>query len=436
MKNPAHMTRNKALFIDWSDLTSNYDTVPVLRALTQQQYTALIAICDYFGWRTRWENPPDAETLDLFAGETKAALMTDIAICAYVIACITDDDDVRAALNQWFIDQVNAQGDVYYALTQVYEQNVGGKPMPPAVREKNILPPIPDCDMDKLFGAIFYLIDTMNRNNINVFEAAELITNVLERASLLISAIPVFETLPIEEFIEYVETLWTDDVFEAYVANDTDAYTDQVKCDLRCIAEANGCVLSIEDVFNYFCDRIAFDPQQDFPQLVAFMVTGTWIGTQINDIFFALQLAALYYGNQFFDFIGLKSYATMLAIGAKTPNDTWMLICDACPTELPWEIVVIPGFNTGELTYDDVTGEYTLTAQANTDSVYRAVAKGVITGDWIVTSAAIPVVDYPAYYPADSESAVAGVIVSGQHYNGISYASLTPFSIVFTLTDT
>lgn len=331
MKSANDMRKNKALYIDWNALQDGYDDTPVLRALTARQYTALIAVSEYFAWRTRWLNPPDAETLDLFAGEIRWRLMQDIEICALMIACITDDDDVRNALNQWFVDQITNGGDVYNSIQQVYQQNVGGQPMPETIAERNILPPNPGCDIDKLFGSIYYTIDQMNQNNIDAFEATEVITNVTERAKLLIGAIPVFETLPVDEFIDYVQTIWTDDLFETYVANDTEGYRDQIKCDLRCIAIANGCELTIGDMFRYFVERIAGDPQNDLIQLIAYLATGTWIGTQVNDIFFALQLIVMYYGNQFFQYIGIKTYATMLAIGAREPNSTWELICADCP---------------------------------------------------------------------------------------------------------
>jgi len=251
--------------------------------------------------------------------------------CEDVADCIENDEGVQNALKQNLINNINNSGDVQYALQQVYNQWIGGQPMPPSVSGQNLLPENLDCDLDKLFGSIFYAIDEMNQNNIDAFEATEVIGNALERANLLMSAIPVFETLPIDEVLEYAETLWTEDLFEAYIANDTTTYRDLVKCDLFCIARDNGCYLSIDDMFQYFVSRIGADPQNDLAQLIAYLITGTWVGTQVNDMFFASQLIVLKYGNQFFNFIGVKNYATLLAIGARTPNDTWMLICDDCP---------------------------------------------------------------------------------------------------------
>jgi len=140
----------------------------------------------------------------------------------------------------------------------------------------------------------------------------------------------VFETLPIDEAIDYVESIWTDDLFEAYNANDTTEYRDTLKCDLLCIARNNNCNLSIDDMFDYFVGRIGADPLNDFVQLIAYLATGTWVGTQINDMFFAGQLIMLKLGNQYFNAIGTKTYRGYMGIGARSPNDTWDIICDEC----------------------------------------------------------------------------------------------------------
>lgn len=251
--------------------------------------------------------------------------------CEGVADCIENDELVQEALRQNLINNINNDTDVQNALQNVYNQFVGGTAMPGGVSGTNLLPDNPGCDYDKLFGSIFYTIDEMNTNNIDAFESAEAITNALERANLLMSAIPVFETLPIDEVLEYAETLWTDDIFEAYLANDTTGYRDELKCDLFCIARQRGCTLSIDDMFDYFVGRVGGDPANDLAQLIAYLVTGTWVGTQVNDVFFASQIILMKLGNQFFNLIGIRGYKTLLAIGARTPNDTWAIICDVCP---------------------------------------------------------------------------------------------------------
>jgi len=374
-------TAGKLIVQDWNVLNT-YSDENSLRYITPRQMAALVSLAEFLGWKTRYENPPEQDVLDAFTAETRYNLMTEISFCALVIACITDDDDVRNALNQWFIDQLTIEGDVYNAIQEVYQRNVGGQPMPPTVSGANTLPEIEDCDMDVLFGAIYYAIDTMNTANIDAFEISEEVTNALERADLLMSAIPIFETLPIDEVLSYAETIWTDDLFEAYIANDTDTYRDTIKCDLRCIARDNGCALSIDDMFDYFMVRIAGDPTSDFAQLVTYLITGTWTGTQVNDMFFAGQLMFMKYGNQYFPYIGVKNYKTLMAIGARTPNDTWSLICDDCPQTwcVEWDFTIgqIVDWNIAAGEYDE--GEGFITDGVG-DFPYT-VDVGIDCGDW------------------------------------------------------
>lgn len=320
----------KLVVQDW-DVLTRYNEVNSLRYITPRQMAALISLAETLGWKTRYLNPPEQDVIDEFKSETIYNLMTEIAFCALVIGCITDDEDVRDALNQWFVDQItNTSSTVYQAIQQVYQQNVGGQPMPPDISGQELYDT--DCVEDVVFGAIVYMIDQMELNNVDAQEVAEEITNVLERVNLLLGAIPVFETLPVDEVIEYAQTLWTDDLFEAYNAAVTSEYLNTLKCDLFCIALDNNCTLSIDLMFSYFMGRIAADPTNTLLQLIQYLVAGVWTGTEIPDTFFAIQLIAMKLGNQFFELVGLKQVVGYMAIGAHMPDSTWIELCDECPT--------------------------------------------------------------------------------------------------------
>jgi len=324
-------TAGKLIVQDW-DIISSYADTLVLRQITLRQMSALVALAEYLSWTTRYINAPDSDTIDAFAADTRKNLMVDVQICALIIGCITDDGDVREALNQWFVDQMsNYSSTVYQAVSDAYSPFTGGLPLPETVRERNLLPEIVGCDRDTLFGAITTLIDSMHTNNVDSFEIAETAANLAERAALVLGAIPVLETLPVDEAVDYLQSIWTDDLFEAYNANDTTAYRDTLKCDLLCIAYNAGCRLSIDDVYQYFISRIAGDAADTFAELIAYLTTGTWIGTEVNDMFFAGQLLVMYYGNRYFSIVGIRPFQQYLEIGSRTPNSTWSTICPDCP---------------------------------------------------------------------------------------------------------
>jgi len=249
--------------------------------------------------------------------------------CLDVADCIETSEEVQAALLARLIFNINNSSAVWEALNNVYNQYGVGQ-LPETIAGQNLLPAIVDCDFDVLWGSVVQLVDSMNTNNINAFEIAESAANLAERASLVLGGIPILETLPVDEAVTYVNTIWTDDLMEAYVANDTTEYTDTLKCALFCIAAGRGCRLSIDDVYEYFIDRIAGDASDTFAELIAFLVTGTWTGTEINDMFYAGQLLMMYYGNKFFPVVGIRPFQQYLDIGSRAPSSAWETICEPC----------------------------------------------------------------------------------------------------------
>lgn len=256
--------------------------------------------------------------------------------CEDVADCIETSEEVQDALEQNLINNINNSTGVQNALNNVYNQ-FGSNPMPGTVSGTDLIPGTVLCDPNKTWGAIVQLIDSMHQNNIDSFEVAEVATNLAERAALIFSAVPILETLPVNEAVDYIQGIWTDDLFEAYEANDTTAYRDTLKCDLFCIATSGDCSLSIDNVFQYFINRISGDAADTFAELIAYLISGTWAGTEINDMFFAGQILLMKYGNQFFGNVGIRPYQAYLEIGSRSPSDAWELICDTCPADFCYE---------------------------------------------------------------------------------------------------
>lgn len=315
MPNYEQGTLGKIIIQDW-DVIQTYPAEKYLYELTPQQAAALVAVCPDMKWRTRWQNPPSKDTRDAFVAEMMFNLMNPLTLdCDDVADCIETNPGVQIAINN------------------VYNNNSVSTPMPGSVSGANLYDNSDGCVEDELWGAIDQLIESMNQNNIDAFEVVEVATNLAERASMLFAAIPIAETLPLDEAIDYIQGIWTDDLFEAYIANDTEAYRDALKCDLFCLALGNGCVLSINDVFQYFINRLSGDASDTFAELVAYLTTGTWVGTEINDMFYAGQIMFMKYGNKFFDVVGIRPFQMYLNIGKRSPSSAWMDICDDCPDE-------------------------------------------------------------------------------------------------------
>jgi len=298
----------------------------------------------------------------------------------------TGSDELRRAVAQlWLIaytatdwencmdcsgvqDCIETDSGVQGAINNLYNSQSTNHAMPASVADTNLISGNPTCDLDILWGALWEegLIGAMNASNQDALQKGEQAGNVLERLSLLISAVPVFETLPVDELIVYVQTIWTNDIAEAYLAADDQEYRDAITWDLFCFARNHGCVLSIRDVYNYFVRRITANPEDTLADLINFIVGGTWEGTEIDDIFYALQAACMFYGNKFFNAVGLYPFQSYLANGAQHPSNYWAglgLECPGCyfwnflPDQADWDIVdAVWTLDTG---YSQVTTDVT-----------------------------------------------------------------------------
>lgn len=363
-------TAGKLIVQDWQVLET-YDSVNVLRYVTPRQAAALIALAEFLAWSTRYTNPPGQDALDAFEAETRYNLMTPVDFCALMINCIVNDTDVQDALTAWLIQSIQNNIDVQNALNQVYKETDHNVPIPPGRMTENLLPANPGCNLDVLFGQIVSLVENMNTNNTDAFEAFEELTDVTERAVLLMGAIPVVETLPIDEIVDYAQQIWTDDLFDAYIANDTTGYRDEIKCDLFCIARANGCQLTMNDMKLYFAQRVGASPEDAVAEAIAYMVAGTWTGTEVNDLFYWVQTSMMIFGNKYFDIVGLKPFGVYLKLG--DPDSDWMILCDDCGTcvyfpfdvaPYDWEII------NGSYAIGPFTGEYCYLSEVVGDEVF------------------------------------------------------------------
>lgn len=287
-----------------------------LLSLTDRMRQILLNLSEYLDWKSRWGTLPvpldNDDTRDAYVSDLKLRLMTVINFCERMIDCITDDDDVIQAINN------------------VYNKYLPGKPMPESTRTTNLGGTITGCNKDQLWGAINQLIESMHANNLDFQEAVEVLSQPVERLADVIAAIPIFETLPVDDAFNFAQNVLTDDIYTAYVGNDTEGYRIELKCDLFCTSADNGCVLTIDMLSDYFVERVGYVGIEDFNSVMIFISSGAWVGTQVNDIFYSMQIVAMKFGNSFLDIIGIKMFEYYMAQGANNPDPDWEILCTEC----------------------------------------------------------------------------------------------------------
>lgn len=249
-------------------------------------------------------------------------------LCEQVLACFSDDEDFRRAV----IDTIT--NDPYFIERMQTLINNGSIITTPTT------PIVSTDDLDALFGAITYLVDTMNGANIDLYEALEASTNNRENGQIMFEAIPVFETLPFDEASEYIDFI-ASSVAENYASEYTTTpltgMRDRIRCGLFCLARDNGNALTWELIAQYFWDQISFttsDYLTAFVDFVGFITTGSWSGEEIVFISFGNIAAALSQTQKFAE-MTFPSLSGIMALGQNDPDPDWLILCTDCPPPPP-----------------------------------------------------------------------------------------------------
>jgi len=268
-------------------------------------------------------------------------------LCALIADCIATSEATQAALRNFITSDP--------AINQ-YIQNISNLgtiiPNPGEIIVQN-------DDLDALFGACTYLIDTMNGANEDLYQALEASTNSRETGEIMFRSIPIVEALPFDEVSAYI-----DNIAGAVAENYASQYTltpetgmrDRLRCALFCLARANDNSLTWELIANYFWGEVGFtvgDYVEVFRDFVTFFTEGTWPGEEVVFISFA-NIASVLSTSQTFAAMTFPSLANLIALGANDPDPDWEILCIDCPPD-DW---VVNDFTTGSSFTWEAIGPY------------------------------------------------------------------------------
>lgn len=192
------------------------------------------------------------------------------------------------------------------------------------------------CDNDSLFGSVTAIVDQLNTNNVDFLEQLEIESNTIERASAFFAAIPLFETLPIDDALNFLDTVMGE-IKENYEATYTTGLRDTYRCAIFCLAlEQPECAITFDMLIGYFEQKLgaSLDYEALFIDMVAFFTTGSWSGEQISDV---MHLAQLAIWREASNWLGL-SFRTLQTVGLLGANDNdhdWAVLPCGCGTETP-----------------------------------------------------------------------------------------------------
>lgn len=300
-----------------------------------QYRAALLGQLNILGeWHT-WDHPTDGtecadceEAAQLWRNAIAGASFSDDCeaipmSCDDVADCIETSQAVQDAIADQIINNTTNT-------TNIYDTSNHGTPLTPGQRGQPISTSL-DCEEDSLFGSVSEVVAQLDKNNRDFLEIIEVGTNTRERVSQVIAAIPVIETLPVNEIVDYVDKLQSE-ILENYEAQWTTAVFDTYRCELFCIAlEKPDCILTFDDYFAYFEARVgaSLDPSNFLQALIQYVILGTWAGTTVIDIMMVTQLGIMREASNWVG-VSLRTLQTIGALGANNPDGDWEIIPCGC----------------------------------------------------------------------------------------------------------
>jgi len=252
-------------------------------------------------------------------------------MCARVLSCMMNDADIQAYLTGLIGSQTgNTPG---YGLSQAQmAQNLSNTT---------------DCDLDELWGSCLYTVQILDRLNKDFLEQVEALTNNQEMLEYIVGAIPILETLPIDEFIGIADKV-REFVAEFYAAGYDVDFEQEMACDIFCLARQNSCVLNMDVLVGYFVGRAStVEGFEDAWQTALTIVSAmsNWqemTGEKVVLVMMAANVGFLSFLNSAF---GMDFGEFSLKARSGIPDDDWETICDECACEAVvtrYDLTIVP----------------------------------------------------------------------------------------------
>lgn len=280
--------------------------------------------------------------------------------CAQVLNCITNDEAIGQYLAQLIQDTAG---------------NAQGTPLSPSQQQTALNNGAGDCDLDALWGSCLYTVQILNRLNMDFLESVEAATDNQELLSYFVGAVPVLETLPIDEIIIFADKVreFVKDFYEAGYDVDLE---QEMACALFCRARANDCFLSMEVIVDYFWNEAGtFDGFDNVFQgaLQIISAMSNWqemVGEGVVVCLMACNVGFMHWLNNAF---GMDFGHFKLQARSGIPDDDWEALCDECPAVggCYTQTAAFANILEGEWVSDELYGRYARATEVGGHSTFE-----------------------------------------------------------------
>jgi len=322
----------------------------------------------HFGWYWNkdsgdWEAARERAQRMYFEFQDQNGLC-DVLDCDEVAECIETSEAVQNALNAY--------------VSNNYNSGVAGSgPMSEADQNADLLSQA-GCNNDIAWGNALNIVQSLNRRNADFLETLEALTNNQEAIDYIIDAIPVLETLPIDDFIIVADKVreWLAD---AYLAGYDIDYELERACEIFClITNSPTCELTYAQLRDFYWNKARALSVFEDAFTSAVQIIEAWanwdetFGEIVVDVMCAMQFGFLNFLNSAFGYT-FKQFKVQASSGI--PDDDWTINCDDCP--LPFSPVLqlldatcftgSPDAVGENLVYDEINGIWE--ADGTTDTI-------------------------------------------------------------------
>lgn len=327
-----------------------------------------------------------------------------MSICDLIIECINDPESGVA-------DSIlSLIGNSSYELSRSYGQSFNNVSLGDGYN--------PTCDEDILFGQALQLVEYLDQLNRDFLEIAEVATNRLDLLADVVGDVTGIDESSIDAGIAWIQFI-QDSIAENYDAQITQAYLEEIACDIFCRALDVNCAITPTLLYDTFKDRLESDISIDeiMIEVWLYLTSGTWTGQEIADVMFFAQLALRSMIGKYFEKVAYSDINTRIEIYSNDPNPDWSTLCDctvdpcALPITINWDTATLPECVTyvgNHDTYDSNDGN---PAGSDWWEVGNAVGYQAVGVQ----------IDIPAGYQT--------VYVSSDHYGNVE--SLTPNGVAY-----
>lgn len=297
----------------------------------KQIYLIGQAILPQMRWETRWVGDISGLDIDAIASELESKL--EMPEC-------TDIDSIVFAVTQLQIALQNLQNTVenggvqppnetietpYY---QYANQNapVGGITLNCATNEEK----------DKVYGGVHEFVEFCCEEFTDFLQIVRASGSAIpEKIDGAISAVPLLETLPIDEIFGFAAYLF-EEVEEAWDAILTTDRKTEFKCKLFCAILANDCKFTPELIISV----IALEAPAGWGNAlatglrdaIAIVTIGRPIGDEMFYSLIGTMLVIVLAGEQFVGSAGFRPFEYAFLSGYNSPDADWQIFCDDCAT--------------------------------------------------------------------------------------------------------